>query len=203
MTAFRVIVGKGRMFSTTSHVQAARILVDGIQTEGVTEIHLDKLGLLPHLGILSRVDKQAAYQVLEEEGLTPLGTCIAPRGASKEGEEVVTIVLDEPDGSKTVETLKSGELMTIPLEAGEEADIEIRPTKRFDIGEGRGKPFYTRVIRGSVGLIVDARERLMNEYPRDSGVSEWHDVPGTDHGKSMLDGRSIKDVLRHRIGENC
>jgi uncharacterized protein (TIGR01319 family) len=187
MTAFRVIVGRGRMLSTTSHMQAAQILVDGVQPEGVTEIYLDKLGLLPHLGILSRVDMKAAYQVLNEEGLTSLGSCIAPRGTSKVGEEVVTITLDEPDGSKTVKTLNSGEYVTIPLEAGAEADVEIRPTKRYDVGLGRGKVLNARVIGGSVGLIVDARGRPMNVYPRDSGISEWHEVPVTKVGEPNMD----------------
>jgi len=187
MTAFRVIVGRGRMLSTTSHVQAAQILVDGVQPEGVTEIHLDKLGLLPHLGILSRVDMKAAYQVLNEEGLTPLGTCIAPRGTSKDREEVVTITLDEPDGSKTVKTLNSGESVTIPLEAGAEADVEIQPTKRYDVGLGRGKVLNARVIGGSVGLIIDARGRPLKVFPRDSGISEWHEVLVTKVGEQNMD----------------
>jgi len=130
---------------------------------------------------------KAAYQVLNEEGLTPLGTCIAPRGTSKDREEVVTITLDEPDGSKTVKTLNSGESVTIPLEAGAEADVEIQPTKRYDVGLGRGKVLNARVIGGSVGLIIDARGRPLKVFPRDSGISEWHEVLVTKVGEQNMD----------------
>jgi uncharacterized protein (TIGR01319 family) len=162
MMSVDVLVGKGAVFSSAPRVEeAALLLVDALQPEGVTEILMDRRGLLPHLGSLTKVDREAALEIMSRACLSNLGTCIAPRGAAEGGEEVLRIVVRGAGGWEVIDTLAFGELRSIPLE-GEEAEVEVLPSKRFDMGSGRGKSVTARVAGGVVGLFIDARGRPLD-----------------------------------------
>ena len=46
-----------------------------------------------------------------------------------------------------------------PLAVGQEAEVEINPAGKFDVGAGPGKPLTRKVKGGVVGLIFDGRGR--------------------------------------------
>ncbi len=53
MMTVSLIVGKGRVLSDAPKMeQAALILLDALQPEGITEVVMDKASILPHLGML-------------------------------------------------------------------------------------------------------------------------------------------------------
>ena len=162
MMKIDIIVGEGRVLSSAPRMeQAALILLDALQPEGITEVMLDKHGTMPHLGMLSKVDREAVLEILTRNCLSKFGTCIAPKGVAKEGEEVMRILMRRADGTEVEDRATFGELKTIPLEEGEHADVEILPARRFDVGNGRGRSLKTRIAGGAMGLIIDARGRPM------------------------------------------
>ena len=71
------------------------------------------------------------------------------------------------------ETVAYGELKTLPLGAGESAKIVVNPTKRFDVGVGRGRSLDAKVTGGEHGVIIDARGRPFGTPIKKEALSVW------------------------------
>jgi len=155
MLALDMIIGSGGVLShAPRREQAALMMLDAYQPEGVTELAVDSIFMMPHLGILSTVHAPAATQVFDRDCLIRLGTAIAPVGPAREGEPLAQVEID----GKTY-PITGGRLERIPLAVGQTAEVRIVPTRGFDVGEGRGRPM-TAVVRGGVaGLLLDGRGR--------------------------------------------
>lgn len=175
-----ILIGMG-MLTRAKPEQAALILIDAFQPEGITELAVDKMGILPQIGMFRRIDQQAAIEVLEDEGLFRLGTCIAPKGVANEGEEVMKVGVKALDENVIEKDITFGGLEVIPLENGKRAEVKIILAGRnFNIGRGAGKSLTAIVKGGSVGLVIDARGRPLS-IPRDkekriAKLVEWGKV---------------------------
>src|SRR5437763_8725346 len=92
MLALDLIVGSGGVLShAPSRAQAALMMMDAYQPEGVTELAVDSIFMMPQLGILSTVLPEAATQVFDRDCLIRLGSVIAPVGTSRSGEDLATV----------------------------------------------------------------------------------------------------------------
>jgi hypothetical protein len=161
MLQVSLIGGTGGLLShAPRRVQSAMMLIDGFQPEGLTRLIQDSVFMFPHLGVLSTVHSEIAYEVFVKDAIVRLGTCIAPRGVpDKEGEEVMSVELRMSEGNIKTENLMLGEIKLIPVPVGEFVNVTIRPHARCDIGLGNGKELTAKVEGGEVGLILDARGR--------------------------------------------
>jgi uncharacterized protein (TIGR01319 family) len=160
MMELKMAIGSGGVLShAPTRAQAAHMMLDAWQLEGITFITVDSIFMMPHLGVFSQVLPEGATQVFKRDCLLYLGTAIAPAGQSKKiGDHVAEIVLEMPGGTENVD-LRYGDLKVLPLDVGQEAQVMIKPGRRFDVGEGKGKEISRRVIGGLVGVIIDGRGR--------------------------------------------
>ncbi|MEJ5250535.1 MAG: glutamate mutase L [Chthonomonadetes bacterium] len=164
MMELDMLVGSGGVLShAPRRAQAALMMLDAYQPEGVTMLTVDSIFMMPQLGVLSQIHPEAATEVFERDCLVILGTCIAPVGTTKDGDEVCTLRM----GGETHQ-LRFGELRVFPLNEGEKIEVEIRPTRAFDVGAGRGKPLTVTAEGGVVGLVVDCRGRPLSLPARDA-----------------------------------
>ncbi|MCS6829027.1 MAG: glutamate mutase L [bacterium] len=164
MMELDMLVGSGGVLShAPRRAQAALMMMDAYQPEGVTMLTVDSIFMMPQLGVLSTIHPEAATEVFERDCLVILGTCIAPVGTTKDGDEVCTLRL-----AGETHQLRFGELRVFPLHEGEKIEVEIRPTRAFDVGAGRGKPLTVTAEGGVVGLVVDCRGRPLALPQRDS-----------------------------------
>lgn len=164
MMELDMLVGSGGVLShAPRRAQAALMMMDAYQPEGVTMLTVDSIFMMPQLGVLSTIHPEAATEVFERDCLVILGTCIAPVGTSKEGDEVCTLRM-----AGETHQLRFGELRVFPLNEGEKIEVEIRPTRAFDVGAGRGKPLTVTAEGGVVGLVVDCRGRPLALPQRDT-----------------------------------
>ena len=117
--------------------------------------------MMPHLGVLSTVNEQAATEVFEKDCLIHLGTCISVVKGSigKAGEKCISYKITMPDGKRIEESLPYGELCAFPLDIDQHADIEIQPAKNFDFGAGKGKPVKAKISGAVIGIVIDTRGR--------------------------------------------
>jgi len=160
MMNIRIIAGTGGLLShSPRRIQSLIILTDAFQPEGVTMLFQDSVFMMPHLGVLSTVYPEAAWQIFDKDCLVRLGSVIAPRGVGRETETVLNIEMEMPDGETLKEQLKWGELKRIDLGEKQTANVRITPTRHFDMGEGAGKEIITNVEGGVVGVILDGRGR--------------------------------------------
>jgi uncharacterized protein (TIGR01319 family) len=160
MMALDLLVGSGGVLShAPRRSQTAAMLVDAFQPEGVTQLAVDSIFMMPHLGVLASVDEKAATDVFERDCIIYLGSCVAPVGAGKTGETCLTWELSGEGVEPTSGELKAGDVELLPLAEGVEADMVLRPAKGRDVGAGPGQEHRARVRGGVVGLILDGRGR--------------------------------------------
>jgi uncharacterized protein (TIGR01319 family) len=160
-----IIVGTGGLLShAPRRVQSMLILTDAFQPEGVTWMFQDSVFMMPHLGVLSTVYPEAAWQIFHKDCLVPLGTVIAPHGEAREGDEVLELRI-EKENEVIVEKFRFGEIKRIPLRAGQKARIVARPKRGMDMGRGRSV-IEAEAMGGVIGLIMDMRGRPL-KLPED------------------------------------
>jgi len=180
MLELDLIVGSGGILShAPRRVQSMLMMVDAYEPLGFTELAVDSIFMMPHLGVLSTVNEQAATEVFVRDCMIYLGTCVAPIGQGKAGERCADYTITFPGGQAPVQgTLKFGELQLFPLPLGEEATVSLRPARTVDGGAGRGEVVERRVRGGVVGLLLDGRGRPLQLPARleDRGraLKQWH-----------------------------
>jgi uncharacterized protein (TIGR01319 family) len=173
MMKAQVVVGRGEVFKSYSDdASSALLLMDALEPSGVTELLVDKSSILPQLGMLCDKNSEAALQILSDECLVRLGTCLAPSGTASRGDEVLRLSLTSSGGRETSEQAHFGELKLIRLDPNESAQVDLTPSRRFDLGRGRGKRLVQTLHGGELGLIIDARGRPLSG-PRDKSDLVW------------------------------
>ncbi|MDH7482335.1 MAG: glutamate mutase L [Armatimonadota bacterium] len=181
-----MIVGSGGILShAPRRAEAALMMLDAYQPEGVTMLAVDSIFMMPQLGILSTIMPEAASQVFERDCLIKLGTSIVPVGIGKEGQTACTVAVryrkSQESEAKTY-TIPFGSIKVIPLGVGEKAEVAITPARGFDVGSGRGRLHTVEVEGGVVGLIIDARGRPLvipsEDDKRIAKLREWMEALG-------------------------
>jgi uncharacterized protein (TIGR01319 family) len=177
MSKVNLLIGSGGVLShAPRRGQAASMLIDAFAPEGVTELAVDSVFMLPHLGILAQQDPEAALELLVKECLVPLGTCIAPTGRLSRGLPGLKLSGHTSSGRRIDLTTRVGELRTLPLTADETAELTLMPMPPLNIGAGPGVPRTCVVRGGASGIIVDLRGRPLeiSDLPdRAAHVREW------------------------------
>jgi uncharacterized protein (TIGR01319 family) len=165
MMELDLIVGSGGVLShAPRRVQSMRMMIDSFEPEGVTELAVDSIFMMPHLGVLSSVNEEAATQVFERDCIIYLGTCVAPIGDTSdvgpEGRPALDISLTYPSGDRVERTLNTGKLFLVEATRDEEVQVVVTPLIRsLDLGEGPGKPLHRALRGGEVGIVFDTRGR--------------------------------------------
>ena len=153
-----MIVGSGGVLShAPRRNQAARMLIDAFLPEGITQLAVDSIFMMPQLGILSTLHAKAAVQVFEKDCLIRLGTCIAPVGKTKKDHPVLTYEIKLPN-DKIKGELMPCELKLIPAPY-EPSRARLNPGKGLDIGAGINEILETDIYGGVVGIFLDGRGR--------------------------------------------
>ncbi|MBC7235794.1 MAG: glutamate mutase L, partial [Chloroflexi bacterium] len=162
--AFDLIAARGGALTNTPQDGLIVLsLLDALQPTGLSRLVLDWASLWPQLGIIARVSPLAASQVLERDSFRELGTIIAPIGEARDGEHALNIIIRREDGQTLGGDIPAGEIRRFPLALHEHAEIEVRPSRAFDIGLGRkGYGGRARVRGGTLGIIVDTRGRPLS-----------------------------------------
>ena len=165
-----LLVGSGGVLShAPRREQSARMLIDAFLPEGITQLAVDSIFMMPQLGVLANIDqkelaenaRKAALEVFNNDCLIRLGTCIAPVGNAKPGALMLTTELTMPDGSNQQVELHQGELFSMAADY-EAIKATFRPAKGFDIGGGKSEKISTTIYGGVVGLVFDGRGRPFN-----------------------------------------
>lgn len=175
-----MLIGSGGVLShAPRRQQTAMMLIDAFLPEGVTQLTVDSIFMMPQLGVLSKVHSEAALSVFDRDCLIYIGTCIAPKGvAKKKYQPVLDYVLHKDNGERSSGTIESGCLTVIPLGVGEKANLMVKPKWGFDMGNGDGKEFESEVHGGVVGLIFDTRGRPLvipeNNAERIDLIKTWY-----------------------------
>ena len=163
-----IVAGTGGLLShAPRRVQSLMILNDAFLTEGVTMMFQDSVFMMPHLGVVSTVHRDAAWQIFDLDCLVRLGTIVAPNGEPDPSEVALDITLEMPNGDTLRESLKGGEVKKITIPERQVVQATIQPGRTLDIGAGPGHELVTSIEGGVVGIVLDTRGRPL-VLPEDS-----------------------------------
>jgi len=157
--------------------QAALVMLDALQPTGLCTLAVDNQGLAPALGAVASVLPAAAIQVIESGAFRELGNIVAPVGRANPGEVILNLKMVYENGGELGVEVEFGALEVLPLPPGQQAELHLRPLKRFDVGAGPGRSYRRKVYGGVVGLIVDARGRPLrlpaDPTERQTKMQQW------------------------------
>lgn len=142
-------------------------LLDGIQptpAAGVVSVAADLEGMMVSAGAIAGSDPAYARDVLEQDFLTPLATCIVITGSAPEGALAVRGELRREGGESTRFSVPAGSLHRLPLPEGETATLILEPEPGFAVGKREPGEVVRlegeqQVFGAELGVIIDARGR--------------------------------------------
>lgn len=151
-----IIASGGVLSHAPARHQTAAMLIDAFQPQGVTQLAVDSIFMMPHLGVLSTINETAANDVFDHDCLVELGACISPTGTGAQGSPCFSYEIRSEDLNESG-TVQLGNLKRLPFTGS--ADVTITPTRGFDAGAGPANPLQRTVSGGEVGIILDGRGR--------------------------------------------
>ena len=171
MNELDMIVGSGGVLShAPRREQAYRMLVDAFLPEGITEIAVDSIFMMPQLGVLSEVHEKAAIEVFSKDCLVRLGTCIAPVGSNNNSNEVLEYSF-EFNNKKVEGILKFGEIILIDVNY---ISVKTKLIMKENYTINGLSEFQDDIYGGEVGIMLDGRGRPFdfNTFNKDS-IKDW------------------------------
>ena len=176
MMKLDLLVGSGGVLShAPRRVQSMRMMIDAFAPKGITELAVDSIFMMPHLGVLSTVQEDAATQVFERDCMVYLGTCVAPAGEHGSGRA-------HAPGAAQAARWHQRLTRRCPMEscaggpAGHDtpadATIHTPCTRRSTLERGPDAPGPAAIRGGEVGIVVDTRGRpiVVPGRPRAAGA---------------------------------
>ena len=170
-----LLVGSGGVLShAPRRAQAMLMMIDAFLPEGVTELAVDSIFMMPQLGVLSTVHEEAATQVFERDCLILLGACVAPVGSrASRAQPCVTRRGARRSGApdRAARAVRRARALPLPDGAGR-VRLVATPERGFDLGAGtRQAASNARCAAASSGVVVDARGRRPFELPADADAA--------------------------------
>ena len=162
-----LVIGSGGVLShAPNRMQALLMMLEGFGLSGLTQVAVDSIFMLPHLGALARVSPQAAHQIFFKDCLVNVGHTIVPLYRRSTATLARIIV----DGAALAD-ISVGEVRRIGLAAGNKVKLRIEPIKSdVDLGVGQGEVVEKEIEVGPAGLVLDGRNRPLvfstNEHDR-------------------------------------
>jgi len=167
MARLDLLVGSGGVLShAPRRAQAMMMLMDAFEPVGVTELAVDSIFMMPHLGVLADVHEEAAVQVFERDCLVPLGTCVAASGPFRHGHACLSYSIETSRSEPRQGEMAWGDLLLFRSQPGDTCRLEVRPARGVDVGAGPSRPLTRECHAGQVGLALDARGRPIG-FPTD------------------------------------
>lgn len=178
LQGLNLLVGSGGVLShAPRRVQSAWMMLDAFLPEGITDLAVDSIFMMPQLGVLAEVNTKAATDVFVADCLIMLGSSVSPVGKGKDGQKCLDATLELPGGAKKFE-LAYGSMLRIPVDVGVDVAATLEPASGFDVGAGKGKPLRATLHGGVVGIILDGRGRQPFGLPAEPAerirkLKEW------------------------------
>jgi len=185
MMELDLIVGSGGVLShAPRRQQSAKMLIDSFLPEGITALAVDSIFMMPQLGVMANIDKEAlskqarsaALEVFEKDCLIRLGTCIAPIGNVEGKNDILKAELNFSNGKKEEISLDHGEILIVNADYYE-VNITLSPANGVDVGGGINEQIKTKIYGGEVGIIFDGRGRPLaldhDPKTRISDLNKW------------------------------
>lgn len=153
LSGYDLVIGSGGILSHSPRDAAALMLAHALQPQDPVDLAVDSAFMFPHLGVLSDVAPDLALDLFFQLGLVRLGPLLVAGGDGLSVSRAVRIKGATRAGRAIDESVRRGEVRSIPLAADEKASVSISGAGAGILGRGLD------LQGGECGLIVDARDR--------------------------------------------
>ncbi len=168
------LVVVGPSFADQDPGLAALTVIDGLEpqsADGVVTVALDAEGIMAAVGAISTIDPAFARDVIEQDFLVPMATCVVVTGQGEQGALAVRGEVKLQDGETRRFSVPFGNIQVLNVAESEAADVTLTPEPGFSIGShGAGETVEfindRKLFGGRVGIIIDARGRPI-QMPED------------------------------------
>jgi uncharacterized protein (TIGR01319 family) len=154
-----VVIGSGGVLShAPSRMQAALMMIDGFGLAGITQLTVDSIFMMPHLGVFASVHPQAAQEIFEHDCLIYLGVAVVPvfSVGTKLGDALAEVILD----GRSLGVVRVGEVARFATAERGSGALKVVPLhKTANVGAGAGVVVEKVVRLGECGVVVDGRNR--------------------------------------------
>lgn len=154
-----IAIGSGGVLShAPSRMQAAMMLVEGFGLQGVTQLAVDSIFMMPHLGVFASVHPEGAREIFENDCLIYLGSSVVPVYPLKKSrsEALAQVYCD----GELLGAIEVGVVKRFPTRAIGRGRLRVVPAHAtIDVGAGPGKEYEREVALGECGVICDGRNR--------------------------------------------
>ena len=154
-----MVIGSGGVLShAPSRMQAALMMVEGFGLQGVTQLSVDSVFMMPHLGVFASVSPEAAYEVFEHDCLVHVGCAVVPVFPAKisKAESLAEVHLD----GKLLGRISQGQVSTLSTAHSGQGLLRVVPLHgSVDVGAGPGQVTERTVRLGECGILCDGRNR--------------------------------------------
>jgi uncharacterized protein (TIGR01319 family) len=150
-----VVIGSGGVLShAPSRLSAALMMIEGFSLSGITELCVDSIFMMPHLGVFSSIHRDAAIQIFNSDCIVPVAVSVVPVYLERaKGRELAEIYVE----GNLIGTVSRGVVQHLPVYQNETVEIEVKPKSGVDVGGGSGMSVRRRVNAGMAGFILDGR----------------------------------------------
>ena len=159
MMALDLAIGSGGVLShAPDRMSAALMILEGFELQGFTQIAVDSIFMMPHLGVFASVHPDAAREIFLHDCLVNVAHAVVPVFPRKRpaGSVLAEVFID----GELAGTIDAGGVDRLELEPGAATHITVRPTGRnIDVGAGPGATLEREFTAGLNGVILDGRNR--------------------------------------------
>ncbi len=168
MLGIDIIIGSGSALSMAPRrEQAALMLLDGFEPQGVTDLYVDSQFLLPHIGAIAGGEPAVAWNILSNSGsIIHLGTAVVPAGPAVAKFTPLARVDITGDAFHRTCYIRSGELTVVKLPECGTYNLTATPSSGYNLGPGANRPLQREVQGSLLGVILDGRGRPLQQPNR-------------------------------------
>ncbi len=181
MKELDLIVGSGGVLShAPRRNQSFMMMVDSFRPEGITQIAVDSIFMMPQLGVLSSIHEAAALEVFDRDCLIRLGTSINPIFSKAPKNDKLFDYEYSYEGKDFSGSIKLNEVDLLPIPYSK-LNISLNPSPGVDLGNGVGQKVQSEIWGGEVGILLDGRfkDEKGNIISRDKQLLlDWYNKIG-------------------------
>jgi hypothetical protein len=169
------LVVLGREFLDTLGEETVLVALDSLHilpTEGVVMLSIDRDGIIAALGALSAGEPDYAREVIENDFLSPLASCVVFGGSSQAGNRIADVEVVTDEDERYEFSITWGEVRCVPLAEGRTATVTITPVNEISVGRYVSGDQVTfsgdhAIHGGQLGIVFDGRGRPI-DLPNDN-----------------------------------
>ena len=159
MMGVDLVIGSGGVLShAPDRMSAALMILEGFELQGFTQIAVDSIFMMPHLGVLASVHPDAAREIFLHDCLVSVAHAVVPVFPRKRaaGSVLARVSVD----GRSAGTITAGRVGHIELEPGAAVRLTVEPAGRsIDVGAGAGATLERELTAGLCGVVLDGRNR--------------------------------------------